>query len=143
MRASQSNSFFWPGALQLSRALPAGGAATTGPTTGMLTPIRILILCTKDFGVHIGWMVLNQDSRRAGRVDISDLNAHKGVMFQHRNYLSIALPFGFVFPLSIGYFCWGDFWGSPVYARFSRMLFVHQATFCVSSLAHTFGQQTY
>lgn len=92
---------------------------------------------------HIGWMVLKQDSRRAGRVDISDLNAHRGVMFQHRNYLSVALFFGFIFPLAVGTLGWGDFWGSLVYACFGRMFFVHQATFCVNSLAHTFGQQTY
>lgn len=92
---------------------------------------------------HIGWMVLKQDSRRSGRVDISDLNAHRGVMFQHKNYLSVALFFGFVFPLAVGTLGWGDFWGSLVYACFARMFFVHQATFCVNSLAHTFGQQTY
>lgn len=92
---------------------------------------------------HIGWMILKQDSRRAGRVDISDLNAHRGVMFQHRNYLPIALFFGFALPLGIAKIFWNDFWGSLVYACFGRMFFVHQATFCVNSLAHTFGVQTY
>lgn len=92
---------------------------------------------------HIGWMILKQDSRRAGRVDISDLNAHKGIMFQHRNYLPIALFFGFIFPLAVATYGWGDFWGALVYACFGRMFFVHQATFCVNSLAHTFGAQTY
>lgn len=92
---------------------------------------------------HIGWMVLKQDSRRSGRVDISDLNANSRVMFQHRNYLPIALFFGFVFPLAVATFGWGDFWGALVYACFGRMFFVHQATFCVNSLAHTFGVQTY
>lgn len=92
---------------------------------------------------HIGWMVLKQDSRRAGRVDISDLNANKAVMFQHRHYLPIAVFFGFVFPLVIGTFGWGDFWGSLVYACFGRMFVVHQATFCVNSMAHTFGVQSY
>jgi stearoyl-CoA desaturase (delta-9 desaturase) len=92
---------------------------------------------------HVGWMVLKQDSRRAGRVDISDLNAHERVMFQHRNYLPIALFFGFVLPLGIAHIFWGDFWGALVYACFGRMFFVHQATFCINSLAHTFGNQTY
>ncbi|CAN8074855.1 unnamed protein product [Agarophyton chilense] len=92
---------------------------------------------------HIGWMVLKQDSRRTGRVDISDLNAHRRIMFQHKNYLPIALFFGFIFPLAVATFGWGDFWGSLVYACFGRMFFVHQATFCVNSLAHTFGVQTY
>eukprot|EP00177_Eucheuma_denticulatum_P002010 GFKZ01003589.1.p1 GENE.GFKZ01003589.1~~GFKZ01003589.1.p1 ORF type:complete len:427 (-),score=40.58 GFKZ01003589.1:530-1810(-) len=92
---------------------------------------------------HLGWMILKQDSRRAGRVDISDLNANKWIMFQHRNYLPIALSFGFVFPLLVASLGWGDFWGAFVYACCARMFFVHQATFCVNSLAHTFGVQTY
>lgn len=92
---------------------------------------------------HVGWMVLKQDSRRAGRVDISDLNQHSGIMFQHRNYLPIALFFGFALPLGIATLGWGDFWGALVYACFGRMFFVHQATFCINSLAHTFGHQTY
>lgn len=92
---------------------------------------------------HIGWMVLKQDSRRAGRVDISDLNANSLVMFQHHFYLPIALFFGFMFPIIVATFGWGDFWGALVYACFARMFIVHQATFCVNSLAHTFGVQTY
>lgn len=92
---------------------------------------------------HLGWMVLKQDSRRAGRVDISDLNAHRGIMFQHRNYLSIALTFGFVLPLAVATYGWGDFWGALVFACFGRMFFVHQATFLINSLAHTIGQQTF
>lgn len=92
---------------------------------------------------HLGWMVLKQDSRRAGRVDISDLNAHEGIMFQHRNYLAIALFFGFVFPLTVATIGWGDFWGALVFACFGRMFFVHQATFCINSMAHTFGAQTF
>lgn len=92
---------------------------------------------------HLGWMVLKQDSRRAGRVDISDLNAHRGIMFQHRNYLSIALTFGFALPLAVATYGWGDFWGALVFACFGRMFFVHQATFLINSLAHTLGQQTF
>eukprot|EP00172_Hildenbrandia_rubra_P000461 Plantae.Rhodophyta-Hildenbrandia_rubra.ctg1224.p1 GENE.Plantae.Rhodophyta-Hildenbrandia_rubra.ctg1224~~Plantae.Rhodophyta-Hildenbrandia_rubra.ctg1224.p1 ORF type:complete len:486 (+),score=63.40 Plantae.Rhodophyta-Hildenbrandia_rubra.ctg1224:190-1458(+) len=92
---------------------------------------------------HIGWMVLKQDSRRAGRVDISDLNNNPLVMYQHRNYLPIALFFAFVLPLAVATIGWGDFWGALVYACFGRMFFVHQATFCVNSLAHTIGEQTY
>lgn len=92
---------------------------------------------------HVGWMVLKQDSRRSGRVDISDLNAHKWIMFQHRNYLPIAMTFGFALPLAIATFGWGDPAGALVFACFGRMFFVHQATFFINSLAHTFGNQTY
>eukprot|EP00187_Rhodella_violacea_P004005 CAMPEP_0174898884 /NCGR_PEP_ID=MMETSP0167-20121228/24250_1 /TAXON_ID=38298 /ORGANISM="Rhodella maculata, Strain CCMP736" /LENGTH=431 /DNA_ID=CAMNT_0016139669 /DNA_START=135 /DNA_END=1430 /DNA_ORIENTATION=- len=92
---------------------------------------------------HLGWMVLKQDKNRSGRVDISDLNSSKVLQLQHKYYIWIALFFGFVLPCAIGHFGWGDFWGALVYAGFGRMLFVHQATFCINSLAHTFGEQTY
>lgn len=92
---------------------------------------------------HVGWMVLKQDTRQVGRVDITDLNKHKLIMLQHKYYLPIALFFGFVLPVAIGTLGWGDFWGSLVYAGFGRMFFVHQATFCVNSLAHAIGEQTY
>jgi fatty-acid desaturase len=85
---------------------------------------------------HLGWMVLKQDSRRAGRVDISDLNAHKGIMFQHRHYLPIALFFGFVLPVAISTIGWGDFWGGLVWAGFCRMFFVHQAVSFLSKATH-------
>lgn len=64
-------------------------------------------------------------------------------MFQHRNYLSVALFFGFSFPLLVGTLGWSDFRSSIVHDCLADMLFVHEATFCVNSLAHTFGKQTY
>ena len=92
---------------------------------------------------HLGWMVFKQDSREVGRVDISDLNRNKWVTFQHRNYLAVAMTFGFVLPLTTAALGWGDFWGALVYACFGRMFLVHQATFCINSLAHAIGEQTY
>lgn len=88
-------------------------------------------------------MVLKQDSRRSGRVDITDLNEDKFVMWQHRHYLAIAITFAFIIPITIATLFWGDFWGALIYACMGRMFFVHQATFCVNSLAHTLGSQTY
>jgi len=92
---------------------------------------------------HLGWMVFKQDSRRAGRVDISDLNSNPILQFQHRFYLPIALFFAFGLPCVIAHFAWDDIWGALVFAGFGRMFFVHQATFLVNSLAHSFGSQTY
>jgi len=92
---------------------------------------------------HLGWMVFKQDSRRAGRVDISDLNNNPILQFQHKYYLPIAILFAFVLPCSIAHFGWDDLWGGLIFAGFGRMFFVHQATFLVNSLAHSFGSQTY
>jgi len=92
---------------------------------------------------HAGWMILKQEGRKSGRVDISDLNENKLIMFQHRHYLPIALTFGFVLPCAIGHFAFNDLLGALVYACFGRMFFVHQATFCVNSLAHYWGEQPF
>jgi len=92
---------------------------------------------------HIGWMVWKQEKGRSGRVDITDLNEDKLIMWQHHNYLPIAITFAFVLPLTIATVFWNDFWGALIYACMGRMFFVHQATFCVNSLAHTLGAQTY
>jgi len=92
---------------------------------------------------HVGWMILKQEGRQSGRVDISDLNENKMVMWQHKNYLPIAITFAFVLPCAIGYFGFNDFWGALVYACFGRMFFVHQATFCINSVAHYLGEQPF
>lgn len=92
---------------------------------------------------HFGWMIFKQDTRRVGRVDISDLNAHDGIMFQHRHYLPIAVLFGFVLPVSIASIGWGDFAGALVFACFARIFLLHQATNLVNSLAHSFGHRPY
>jgi len=92
---------------------------------------------------HFGWMVFRQDSRRTGRVDIQDLNSNPILQFQHKYYLPIAIFFAFVLPCGIAHYFWDDFWGGFVYAGYGRMFFVHQATFLVNSLAHSYGSQTY
>jgi len=92
---------------------------------------------------HLGWMIFRQDSRRTGSVDISDLNDNAILLFQHKYYIHIALFFGYVFPCFVGYYFWNDFWGALIYAGFGRMFAVHQGTFLVNSLAHSYGSQTY
>ena len=92
---------------------------------------------------HLWWMVFKLPRKRQGRVDISDLNENRILRFQHRYYLQIALLFSFVIPLAIATLGWGDFWGGLVYACLGRMLFVQQSTFCVNSLAHWWGEQTF
>ncbi|KAF6002922.1 hypothetical protein F1559_000803 [Cyanidiococcus yangmingshanensis] len=92
---------------------------------------------------HMWWMVFKLPRQRQGRVDITDLNANPILRFQHRYYLPIAIIFSFVIPLTISTLGWGDFWGGLVYACLGRMLFVQQSTFCVNSLAHWWGEQTF
>jgi len=88
-------------------------------------------------------MVMKQNPKRIGRTDISDLNENPIVVWQHKNYVFVALGMGLIFPAVVSAFLWGDFWGGLVYAGILRVFFVQQATFCVNSLAHWLGDQPF
>jgi stearoyl-CoA desaturase (Delta-9 desaturase) len=82
----------------------------------------------------MGWMVLKQDPKSIGRVDITDLNHDPIVMFQHRHFVPVALSMAFLFPSLVAGLAWGDWMGGLIYAGILRLFVVQQATFCVNSL---------
>lgn len=99
---------------------------------------------TKGFWhAHIGWMLVKQDKTKIGRSDISDLNASYMCRFQHKNYGAMALLFGFIVPTVVAGLGWGDWRGGFFIAGVARLVFVHHSTFCVNSLAHYVGEETY
>jgi stearoyl-CoA desaturase (delta-9 desaturase) len=91
----------------------------------------------------MGWMVLNQDPQKIGRVDISDLNHDPVVTWQHRHYIEVAMFMAFIFPCLVAGIGWGDWKGGLIYAGILRLFVVQQATFCVNSLAHWLGDQPF
>ncbi|KAF2738627.1 acyl-CoA desaturase [Polyplosphaeria fusca] len=91
---------------------------------------------------HMGWMIIKDDPRNKGRVDISDLDEDPIVRLQHKHYGLVAIFFGIVFPAMVASY-WGDWRGGAVYAGILRFFFVQQATFCVNSLAHWLGEQPF
>ncbi|KAJ5956648.1 Fatty acid desaturase type 1 core [Penicillium viridicatum] len=92
---------------------------------------------------HFMWMVLNENPKTKGRTDISDLNEDPVVVWQHKNYGSVILFFGVLFPMLVAGLGWGDWKGGLVYAGILRFAFVQQATFCINSLAHWLGEQPF
>lgn len=92
---------------------------------------------------HMGWLIMKQDHKRIGRVNIDDLNADKMVVVQHKHYLKFALFFAILLPAIIAHYGWGDFYGGLFFAGFLRLLFVQHSTFCVNSLAHFWGSTSY
>ncbi|KAK6837292.1 hypothetical protein RU639_001491 [Aspergillus parasiticus] len=92
---------------------------------------------------HIGWLIMKQNPKRIGRVDISDLNEDAIVVWQHQNYLPIVIFMALLFPTLLSGMSWGDWAGGIIYAGILRMAFVHRATFCVNSLAHWLGDQPF
>lgn len=91
----------------------------------------------------MGWMVLKQNPRMIGRVDVSDLNEDPVVVWQHRHYITVAMSMAFLFPCFVAGIGWGDWKGGLIYAGILRLFVVQQATFCVNSLAHWLGDQPF
>ncbi|KAI7855985.1 delta-9 desaturase [Circinella umbellata] len=95
------------------------------------------------FFSHIGWMLVQRPKNRIGYADVADLKANPIVAFQHKYYPYFALGMGFLFPTLVAGLGWGDFRGGYFYAGVARLCFVHHATFCVNSLAHFLGEDTF
>lgn len=92
---------------------------------------------------HMGWMVFKQNPRLKGRTDISDLLTDKLIVWQHKHYLPLLLFCAYVLPCLVCGLGWGDYKGGLLYAGIVRLFLVHQATFCVNSLAHWIGEQPF
>jgi stearoyl-CoA desaturase (delta-9 desaturase) len=86
---------------------------------------------------HVGWMLMKQDPKLLGRVDISDLSASSCVQLQHTYYLPIAIFSGILLPTLVCGLGWGDYAGGYFYAALAKMVFVHHSTFFINSIAHS------
>jgi len=91
------------------------------------------------FYAHIGWIFL-EDKKKD--VFSKDLLADPLVMWQHRNYLLIAMMAN-VFMALIPFFIFGKIVGAFSIVMLLRICWVHHATFFVNSLAHVWGSQPY
>jgi stearoyl-CoA desaturase (delta-9 desaturase) len=89
---------------------------------------------------HMGWLFFN---RPIPKSDISDLEADPILQFQHKYYPYLAVLQGLVLPTVIAGYFWGDWWGGFLIAGVLSRVVVNQATFCVNSLAHYYGELTF
>lgn len=92
---------------------------------------------------HIMWMILREDPKKRGKVNLDDLRSEELLRFQHKNYIYMLSLFGFVVPTLVSGLGWDDWLGGFFWAGCARLLFVQHATFCVNSLAHYLGEATY
>eukprot|EP01083_Nonionella_stella_P289221 984276_1 len=95
------------------------------------------------FYAHMGWLLLKQDYRRIGRVDIEDLKRDPIVRIQHTFYLPFVIFFSLILPSLIAHYGWNDGWGGFVFAGWFRIMCIQQSTFCVNSVAHYFGTKSF
>ena len=93
------------------------------------------------FYAHIGWIFYKEQPVEEVQYP-KDLLNDKLVMWQHRNYLAIAITVGFVLPTIIGYFL-GSALGGLALAGILRIVVVHHCTFFINSLCHIVGTRPY
>lgn len=93
------------------------------------------------FYAHMGWIFYKEQNTETAHYP-KDLLNDKLVMWQHRNYLWLAVVMGFVVPTVIGYFL-GSALGGLALAGFARVVFVHHCTFFINSLCHIVGTRPY
>lgn len=90
---------------------------------------------------HVGW-VLHEDSRTEEEGRVKDLHGDRLVALQHRFYIPLALVMGALLPLGLG-LAWGDAIGALLVVGFLRLVVQWHSTFCINSVAHMIGRQTY
>ena len=95
------------------------------------------------FFAHIGWMLVHPKPENKVKADLKDLNDNAMIRWQHRNYLWFGPFVAFVVPTVVAGLGWGDWMGGLIYAGILRLFAVHQATFCVNSVAHFLGEHTF
>ena len=89
---------------------------------------------------HILWMFF-----RVEKVDpkvVSDLWRKKMLRFQHQYYPYCMLVSSLAAFLFIGWLL-NDYWGAFLFAWWVRTLLLHHTTWCINSLAHFWGSQSY
>eukprot|EP00005_Dracoamoeba_jomungandri_P006328 CAMPEP_0174261822 /NCGR_PEP_ID=MMETSP0439-20130205/12373_1 /TAXON_ID=0 /ORGANISM="Stereomyxa ramosa, Strain Chinc5" /LENGTH=559 /DNA_ID=CAMNT_0015346413 /DNA_START=631 /DNA_END=2310 /DNA_ORIENTATION=+ len=90
---------------------------------------------------HMGWLL--EKRKTVPKSDISDLLADPVIRFQHTFFIPLAFLVGIVLPTLIAGLWWGDWWGGMLIAGVLSRVLVMQATFCINSVAHYWGEATY
>eukprot|EP00939_MAST-03C_sp_MAST-3C-sp1_P002375 g2375.t1 len=97
---------------------------------------------------HVGWLFRYPDPKhRSGDFsaysNIRDLAKDPILRFQHNFYAPLAFLFGIGLPCAIAGYFWGDWRGGLFVAGFLKSVVVQHSTFCINSLAHMWGDETF
>jgi stearoyl-CoA desaturase (delta-9 desaturase) len=92
------------------------------------------------FYAHVGWVLV--EGRRYDYSNVRDLARDALVVHQDRHYKLWAHLSGLVIPLLIG--AWIGGWTYAIlFPVAARIFIVMNSVFCINSISHTFGSQTY
>jgi len=91
---------------------------------------------------HVGWLLY--DSIRVNEhVEMEDLRANSIIRWQHKHYAWFGPFMSLIFPAIVAWIGWGDIRGGFYIVGALRLTFVQHATWCVNSVAHYFGKNTF
>tara|TARA_A100001037_G_scaffold239509_1_gene219138 strand:- start:25 stop:1203 length:1179 start_codon:yes stop_codon:yes gene_type:complete len=96
------------------------------------------------FHAHMGWIMFKHQPEPDFE-NVKDLAQDPLVMWQHRNYLLIAILTGFLLPTVLGFLWngWAGALGGFLIGGVARVVAVHHMTFCINSFCHFIGSQPY
>ena len=96
------------------------------------------------FHAHIGWIMFKHQPT-SDLENVKDLAQDPLVMWQHKNYIAIALLASFLFPTLLGFLWngWVGALGALLIGGVARVFAVHHMTFCINSFCHYIGSQPY
>ncbi|KAJ1834466.1 stearoyl-CoA 9-desaturase, partial [Coemansia sp. RSA 2708] len=92
---------------------------------------------------HHGWILFRRKEHDLGYAEMTDLHANKIVVWQYNYYFFISAMTSVVLPTMFCGLVLGDWQGGFFWGAVARLVGVQQITFCVNSVAHTFGTQPY
>ena len=91
---------------------------------------------------HFGWL-LTYNAADVQKIEgVNDLLKDKAIVFQHKYYILLSILACFGLPMIYGLFT-GRVVACLLMGGFVRVIIVHHVTFCINSLAHTFGRRPY
>ena len=96
------------------------------------------------FHAHIGWIMFKHQPS-SDLENVKDLAQDRLVMWQHNNYIAIALIASFLLPTFLGFLWngWIGALGALLIGGVARVVAVHHMTFCINSFCHFIGNQPY
>lgn len=98
------------------------------------------------FFSHMGWFFVkkNQKVIETGKtLDFNDLENDRVVMFQHKYFFLLSILVCYVFPSIMGYLLFKNIWNGLFIGGYLRHVLSLHSTWCVNSIAHTYGYRPY
>ncbi|KAL6442310.1 hypothetical protein ACFW04_002516 [Cataglyphis niger] len=110
-------------------------------------PLRILLLISRIFFSHIGWIMMKEHPEfieKSKQIDLSDVLSDPVVVFGEKYCLPLQLLFGFVLPTIIPVYFWNDSWGRAIISQvFIRYMISLHSMWTINSIAHAWGTRPY